>query len=413
MRSKRAAFFLVLSCAGAALTSSACATSRLASLDLEEKAAQVLLIGVEGAGMPSAESEALLERMPVGGVVLFSFNLPGEPADAARYTAALQAASARGWGPRNASSGRSRSGSPIPLIVAIDHEGGSVFRFKGEGITHIPPASEVGERGARYASLLGHAAGAELRALGFNMALAPVVELLTDENKSFLGSRSYGRSGKQTDAAAGAYIEGLQAERVAAVAKHFPGNAGADPHKVLPELRLSRRDYDRDYLPRFASAMRRGVSSVMLSHVVFTAIDPERPASLSPALVRGELRRRLGFRGVAITDDLGMRALTATSAPEKSAVEALSAGADLLMLVDMREAPGVRDAIAAAVKDGRLPAARLDEAVRRVLALKSRFKMDAALDTSARAEALAAFPGIVRENAMRLRAFRDAPMINK
>jgi beta-N-acetylhexosaminidase len=408
MRSKRAAFLLVLSGALAAFFGSACASpaySRLSSLDLESKAAQVLLIGVEGAGMPSAAATALLERMPVGGVVLFGFNLPGEPVDAGRYTAALQAAAAEGAAARKARA--------LPLIIAIDHEGGSVFRFKGEGITRIPPPSEVGERGARYASLLGRAAGAELRALGFNMALAPVVELLTDENKAFLGSRSYGRVGSRADAAAGAYIEGLQAERVAAVAKHFPGNAGEDPHKVLPELALSKADYDRDYLPRFASAVRRGVSSVMLSHVVFPAIDPDRPASLSPALVRGELRKRLGFRGLAITDDLGMRALSATTSPEKSAVEALSAGADLLMLVDMRAAPRVRDAIVAAVKEGRLPAARLDEAARRVLELKFRYDMGAALDPSARARALAGFPAVVREDAKRLKAFRGGPMINR
>jgi beta-N-acetylhexosaminidase len=399
MRSKLSALLLALASSCAVFELTSCATpARLAGLDLEDKAAQVLLIGVEGAGRPSAEAEALLERMGVGGVVLFGFNLPGEPAEAGLYTAALQEAALRGWA--------SRGAPPIPLIIAIDHEGGSVFRFKGAGITRIPPPSEVGERGERYASLLGRAAGAELRALGFNMALAPVVELLTDENKAFLGSRSYGRSGRETDAAAGAYIEGLQSELVAAVAKHFPGNAGEDPHRVLPELALTKAVYERDYLPRFASAVRRRVSSVMLSHVVFTAIDPDRPASLSPAVVRGELRSRLGFRGLAITDDLGMRALSATRSPAKSAVEALAAGADLLMLVDMREAPKVRDAIVAAVKEGRLSERRLDEAALRVLELKARFKMDAGLDPARRKEALAGFPALVGRDELRLREYR-------
>ncbi len=399
MRLPRTLLLAAPACALAALSLAACATAtRLSSLDLEAKAAQVLLIGVEGSGAPTADSAALLERMGVGGVLLFGFNLPGEPAEAGRFTSALQDASLRGWA--------SRREAPIPLIVAVDHEGGSVFRFKGAGITRIPPPSEVAGRGEAYASLLGRAAGAELRALGFNMALAPVVELLTDDNKAFLGSRSYGRSARETDAAAGAYIEGLQSELVAAVAKHFPGNAGEDPHRVLPELALSKEAYERDYLPRFASAVKRRVSSVMLSHVVFTAIDPSRPASLSPAIVRGELRGRLGFRGLAITDDLGMRALSATRSPEKSAVEALAAGADLLMLVDMRAAPGVRDAIVAAVKEGRLPAARLDEAVRRVLELKARFKMDEGLDPAARAAELGRFPSIVREDGQLLKSRR-------
>lgn len=210
------------------------------------------------------------------------------------------------------------------------------------------------------------------------------------------------------DAAAGAYISGLQAEGVAAVAKHFPGNAGGDPHKVLPLLDIDRATYERDYLPRFASAIAAGVSSVMLSHVMLGALDPELPASLSPAIVGGELRGALGFTGLAITDDLGMRALSTRSSPERSAVSALAAGADLLMLTDMRLAPRVRDSIVAAVEEGRLPEARLDEAAGRVLELKRRFAMERGLDPEARAKALADFPSIVIEESRRIRAFSSA-----
>jgi beta-N-acetylhexosaminidase len=375
--------------------SGACASpppsTRLSSLTLEEKAAQVLLIGIEGSGQPSAESLALIGRLGVGGVVIFSFNMPLAPSDLGPYIAELQDAALVGG---------------IPLIVAIDHEGGSVFRFKGPGITRIPPASEVGTRGPRYAFLLGRAAGAELRSLGVNMALAPVVELLTDRNKGFLGSRSYGREASIVDADAGAYIDGLQAEGVAAVAKHFPGNAGADPHKVLPKLDIAKGVYERDYLPRFASAIRHRVAAVMLSHVVFETLDPDRPASLSPAIIGGALRGELGFRGLAITDDLVMKALTESLSPESSAVAAIGAGADLLMLTNMRAAEGVRDALVAAVRDGRLPAARLDEAVKRILEVKKRFGMAAGLDPIIRARRLSAFASIVLEDGERIRAYR-------
>jgi beta-N-acetylhexosaminidase len=270
----------------------------------------------------------------------------------------------------------------------------------------------VGARGERYASryaaVLGGAAGSELRALGFTMNFAPVVELLTDENEAFLGSRSYGRSGKVVDAAAGAFIEAMEAEGLAAVAKHFPGNAASDPHKVLPELDLTEEAYRRDCLPRFASAVKRGVSSVMLSHVLFPAIDPENPSSLSPALVKGELRGRLGFRGLAITDDLCMRAISVKRTPERAAVDALAAGADLLMLVDGGRATRVRDAIVSAVGEGRLPAARLDEAVGRILELKRRFKLDAELDPEARAKAIASFSGLVERDAKLVRELESA-----
>lgn len=379
---------LCLSCCSAARSS-------LSSLGLEAEAAQVLLIGVEGS--PSRASLDLIERLGPGGVLLFAYNLPPEAEATAGLTARLQEAVARG--------AAARGEKPLPLVVAIDHEGGLVFRFKGGGITRIPAAEAVGKRGPRYAKLLGEAAGSELRALGITMNLAPVVELLGPGNEAFLGSRSYGSSASVVDAAAGAYIEGLQSESVAAVAKHFPGNAAGDPHKVLPSLDVSLADYRRDYLPRFASAARRGVSAVMLSHVVFGALDPDLPSSLSPKLVRGELRGRLGFRGLAITDDLGMRALSASRGPEAAAVEALSAGADFLMLVDMRAAPAVRDAIVRAVEEGRLPRSRLDEAALRVLELKSRYKMDEELDPRLREARAAAYPGIVAANAKRLKAF--------
>jgi beta-N-acetylhexosaminidase len=377
---------------------------RLSSLDLGQKAAQVLLIGIEGNGRPSSDTLDLLERAPIGGVLLFSYNLPSEPFDLGAYIAALQDAVLRGEA--------ARGEGGIPLLVAIDHEGGAVFRFKGGGITRIPAPAEVAAGGAPYASLLGHLAGAELLALGVNVALAPVVELLTEGNERFLGSRSYGREASKVDAAAGAYIEGLQSEGVAAVAKHFPGNAAADPHAVLPVLDITKEVYERDYLPRFASAIANDVSAVMLSHVLLGALDPDNPTSLSPAVVRGELRDRLGFQGVAVTDDLGMKALSANSSLESSALAALSAGADLLMLTDMGGATRARDAIVAAVREGRLPEARLDEAVLRILELKARFGMDAGLDPGLRARRLAEFPLIVSRNSRALRAFRFSTSSN-
>jgi beta-N-acetylhexosaminidase len=370
------------------------ASDRLAKLDLEAKAAQVLLVGVQGAGSPSSYTLDLIRRTPVGGIVLFGFNMPERPAALGGYIGALQDAAAA-------------NGSGLPLVVAIDHEGGSVFRFKGEGITRIPPPSEVAASGAKYASVLGRAAGAELRALGVNMALAPVVELLTDENRRFLGSRSYGRNASVVDACAGAYIEGLQGRGVAAVAKHFPGNGSEDPHEGLPVLKMGRAEYERDCEPRFKSAIARGVAGVMLSHAVFGALDPARPSSLSPAVVAEELKEKLGFRGVAITDDLYMKALSAGSSVERSAVAALSAGADLLMLTAIGGAERTRDAIVRSVRSGELPAARLDDAARRVIELKLRFGMDADLDPAARARRLAGFASIVEEDAALVRSRGD------
>jgi beta-N-acetylhexosaminidase len=357
----------------------------VATLSLAEKAAQVLLVGIEGSTLPTKACLELLADLPLGGVILFSFNIPERTIDLGRLTGALQDAAA------GAKAG-------IPLFVAIDHEGGSVFRFPRGGLTRLPPPSEVGRRGPGYARLLGTAAGAELRGLGVNLALAPVVELLSEGNKAVLGGRAYGREPATVDAVARAFIEGLQDSGCAAVAKHFPGNGALDPHRGLPLLDADRVTYERDFLPRFASAIEAGVSGVMLSHVLVPAVDPGRPATLSRAIVAGDLKEGLGFEGFALTDDLFMKALLDSMPIERSAVEALSAGADLLMLSSYTGARRVRDAIVRAVEAGLLPQERLDEAVQRVLAQKMRFQLAEDLDPIRRQARLADFPELVKRN---------------
>ncbi|MGO8692940.1 MAG: glycoside hydrolase family 3 N-terminal domain-containing protein [Rectinemataceae bacterium] len=369
-----------------------------AKLSLSDEAAQVLLVGIDGTGLPAATARELLSRTPLGGVLLFGFNLPRKARDLGLFTAAIQEAAAK-------------NGSGLPFIIALDDEGGSVFRFHGSDITRLPAPLEAARRGPTFVGLLGTAAGRELRDLGVNVALAPVVEALTDDNRRFLGDRSYGRDPAKVDADAGAFIEGLQSAGVAAVAKHFPGNAGADPHQGLAFLSVDRKTYESLLLPRFAAAFGnvaadpdRGAAAVMLSHVIVPAIDPSNPASLSPRFVEGELRRSLGFRGVAMTDDLYMKALTERLPPERSAVQALLAGDDLLMLSVQDAALEIRDAIVRAVEAGVLSRSRLDEAADRVIELKLRFGMESALDPSVRERRLAGFDSVVAEDRRALSA---------
>jgi beta-N-acetylhexosaminidase len=367
------------------------ARAELASLSLEEKCGQVFLVGVEGRGRPSAATLSLIKSLGPGGVLLFGFNVGEEAAGLGPFVGSLQDAAAA-------------SGSGLPLIVSIDHEGGGVFRFK-EGLTRIPSAAEVGRRGPEYAALLGRRAGLELKALGVNLALAPVVELLDGDNADFLGSRCYGRDAATVDAASGAYIAGLESAGVAATAKHFPGNANSDPHKSLSTLDADRKRLEKDYFARFASARDAGVACVLLSHVLVPAVDPGRPATLSSRLILGELKESLRFDGVALTDDLVMKALAAKVPPERAAVEALAAGADLLMISDGYAAPRLSAALLSAIKEGRLSEARLDDAVLRILELKLRFSMAEGLDPGRRASRLAGLSETVAESGREIAAF--------
>jgi beta-N-acetylhexosaminidase len=397
-------FFPVLGLAQAASVDfgaslSARAEALRSRLSLPDEAAQVLLVGIDGTGLPTASARELLSRVPLGGVLLFGFNLPPKARDLGLFTAAVQEAALK-------------NGSRLPFIIAMDDEGGSVFRFHGSDITRLPAPLEAARRGAAFVGFLGAAAGRELRALGVNVALAPVVEALTDDNRRFLGTRSYGRNPADVDADSGAFIEGLQSEGVAAVAKHFPGNAGADPHKGLAVLSVDRQTYERFLLPRFAAALgtnssdpAKGAAAVMLSHVIVPSIDSVNPASLSPRFVEGELKRGLGFKGVAITDDIYLKALTERVAPERSAVEALIAGDDLVMVSIQDAALKIRDAIVRAVEAGVLSRSRLDDAADRVIELKLRFDMESALDSRVRERRLADFDSIVVRDQRELRVW--------
>lgn len=367
----------------------------LAGLSLEEKCGQLLLIGVQGQGSPSAEARALVRELGPGGILLFGFNIGDDVSELGLFTGGLQDAAAA-------------SGAGLPLIVAIDHEGGPVFRFRS-GVTRLPSASAVGGRGPGYARLLGERAGLELAALGINLALAPVVELRTSSNGSFMGERSYGSDPALVDNVAGAFIEGLGASGVAAAAKHFPGNADVDPHRGLPILEVDKAGLERDYVERFRRAIDHGAAVVLLSHVLVPSVDPERPATISPLLDESLLKEGLRFDGVALTDDLFMKALSADMPPERSAVLAVKGGADLLMLSAGRSGHRVREALLAAVHSGELPLSRLDDAVLRVIELKLRFSMDGAFDREARAKRLAALPAIVAESALALDAQAAVP----
>ena len=368
-----------------------------AKLSLSDEAAQVLLVGIDGTGLPAATARELLSRTPLGGVLLFGFNLPRKARDLGLFTAAIQEAAAK-------------NGSGLPFIIALDDEGGSVFRFHGSDITRLPAPLEAARRGPTFVGLLGTAAGRELRDLGVNVALAPVVEALTDDNRRFLGDRSYGRDPAKVDADAGAFIEGLQSAGVAAVAKHFPGNAGADPHQGLAFLSVDRKTYESLLLPRFAAAFGnvaadpdRGAAAVMLSHVIVPAIDPESGFPFA-ALRRGRAEAEPRLPGRRHDRRPLHEGSYRTAAPRAQRRPGASCGRRSAHALGSGCRAEIRDAIVRAVEAGVLSRSRLDEAADRVIELKLRFGMESALDPSVRERRLAGFDSVVAEDRRALSA---------
>jgi len=334
------------------------------SLDDSSLAAQALLTGIEGKAALSPAMRGLLERIPAGGIMLFGYNLDSSREDVKKLlseTAGLVSAK-----------------NHIPPFMAVDHEGGLVHRF-GDDVERLPSAYSFWElaqsEGIPEARARADAhyrrSAREIRELGITMVLGPMAETLDNENRIFLDTRSYGPSPNFVEMMASAYIRDMDAAGIASVVKHFPGNTATDPHSGVSVISAGKGALDEMVKP-FADVIRNlAPQAVMISHVIVTALDPRRNASLSRMVIQDWLRGELGFDGIVVADDFSMGAVRAPS-PQAAAVEALNAGVDMVM-VWPKDLSATHAAILGALSDGRVSRERLVEAAARVIAGKLRY----------------------------------------
>jgi beta-N-acetylhexosaminidase len=282
-----------------------------------------LMVDVPGRSL-LPEDRDLLEHPLVGGVILFTRNYQ-DPGQLTELVAAIRAL------------------RTPPLLVAVDHEGGRVQRFR-EGFTRLPPMHRLGreydmdrKRGRELARLAGWLIGAELRALGIDLAFAPVVDLEYGVSK-VIGDRAFHADPEAVAALALALMAGLREAGMSATAKHFPGHGAvtADSHVALPVDRREYADLAGDLTP-YRQLIANGLPSVMLAHVVYPAVDA-LPASLSRRWVGGILRGELDFQGAVFTDDLSMAGAAAFGGIVARARLALAAGSDMLLVCNDRAA---------------------------------------------------------------------------
>jgi beta-N-acetylhexosaminidase len=265
-----------------------------------------------------------------------------------------------------------------PLLIATDQEGGRVQRLVGKPFTRLPSAALVGERaGAAETERLGRVIGRELRAVGLNWNFAPVCDLRFANTHREIRDRSLGSDPARVAGMVAAEVAGFQAGGVLPCLKHFPGQGATavDSHVSLPTLRVSdARLMAREFVPfRKAMSAPPAALSVMAAHILTPGLDRSGlPASLNPAILTSVLRRRLGFDGVVITDDLEMDPIANRWGVGPAAVRAIIAGADMALIgADFSAQLAARNALLRAARSGALPAARIDEAVRRIQAAKA------------------------------------------
>ena len=274
--------------------------------------AHLLLVGYEGL-VPPPELLTRLAAGRAGGVVLFARNV-GSPSETAAAVRVIGAACER---------------TPF---VTVDQEGGRVQRLK-EPLTRWPPMARLGALDdLALTESVGRAMGEELRLVGINVDLAPVLDVLSNPANPVIGDRAFGRDAESVARHALAWWRGLESAGVLGCGKHFPGHGDTaqDSHLELPRLDFDRARLDAVELPPFRAAIAGGARLLMTAHVVFSAIDA-LPATLSTPWLDGVLRGELGYRGVIVSDDLDMKAVAGRFPVAEVIERGLAAGVDLFL----------------------------------------------------------------------------------
>ncbi len=312
---------------------------------------QLLFAGFEGLQLPG-ELASLIADGRVGGVILFTRNLR-DPHQVATLIRTI----------------RERAPESAPVTIAIDQEGGRVQRLRSPW-TQWPPMRRLGEiDDVELTTSVASALAIELTQMGIGLDFAPVLDVDTNPANPVIGDRSFSHDVDRVCRHGVAFIERLQSLQVAACAKHFPGHGDThlDSHLALPTLPHDLARLRQVELPPFVAAAKAGVAAVMSAHVVFEAIDPRRPATLSPEVMH-VLREEIGFEGLVFSDDLEMKAIAAHHSPAQFVAGALQAGIDALLVC--RKLDLVLEVLA---RLEALPDATVERSVERMVEFKSRF----------------------------------------
>ncbi|BDE88819.1 glycoside hydrolase family 3 [Oscillospiraceae bacterium] len=338
---------------------------QLAAMTVEEKVGQLLIGGFEGTEIGD-QATRLVQEYQVGGLILYGRNIAGA-GQLVTLTNGLKAL----------------NGDGIPLFLSIDQEGGGVDRMPPE-VRRTPGAYCVGQTGSvPAAQSYGDVLAAECAAFGLNLDFAPVLDVWSNPGNTVIGQRAFSADARTVAGLGPAAARRMMDQGIIPAVKHFPGHGdtAVDSHVGLPVVDKSPEELEETELIPFRAAIQSAgtdgqVPAVMVAHILLTQLDPERPASLSPAVVTGLLREELGFAGAVLTDDLTMGAVTQSYGLGEAAVLAVEAGCDILLVCHGQDSvPAVRTALLEAVASGRITAERLDESVYRILRLKTEYAL--------------------------------------
>lgn len=341
---------------------------------LEERVGQVIMAHFHGEEA-NEEARQLIEEGKIGGIIYYNWSNGLTSPEQVRHLSVSLQTQAR------------QTGRGVPLWIAVDQEGGRVARLK-EGFTEFPSNGALGATGCpELAEEVALAMGKEMRAVEINMDFAPVIDVNISSTHGVLKSRTYGNTAEEVTVFGKRAIAGFKKAGVIPTLKHFPGHGEAevDSHKDLPKVSQSLEALEAKALYPF-KMLASEVDVVMTAHLWVPALDPENCSTMSEKTLR-YLRDVCQFKGVIITDSLVMQGvLKQSQTVDEAAIRALKAGCDILLLggkdlisegegleLKVSDVLRIRDALVSAVRSGRVPEERLNEAVKRVLQLKERY----------------------------------------
>lgn len=330
-------------------------------MTVEEKIGQLVLVGLEGTAIDET-SRTLVKDHHVGGFILFKDNIESVE-QSVKLLNDLKEANAA---------------NPVPLWLSIDEEGGRVTRFPEEYVK-LPSSGKVGSKGdLALTKRVGGLIAQKVAGLGLNMVFAPVLDIHSNPNNPVIGDRSFGTTAETVTKHGIASMKGIQEKGVVPVVKHFPGHGdtSVDSHLGLPLVEHDlNRLHEMELVP-FQQAINEGADVVMVAHLLMKSIDPDTPSSYSKPVINDLLREEMGFKGVVITDDMTMGAISGSTDVGEASVKSVVAGSNMVLIgheYALEEA--VIQALTKAVRSGVIPEEMLNDRVRATLELKHKYEL--------------------------------------
>lgn len=315
---------------------------------------QLVITGISGLTL-TEEEKTFIEKENIGGVILFSKNYES-PAQLAELVNSIQVLR-----------------KEYPLFICTDHEGGRVMRFKTQ-FTHFPPMLELAKLDSpKTVYEVAEIMATELLACGVNLNLAPVCDIWNNPENKVIWDRAFGKDHETVSKFVSSMIRGFEKNNMLSCAKHFPGHGNTlkDSHYDLPIVKKSLEEFRQEELQPFIKAIKSRVDMIMMSHIIVDDIDPELPCSLSPKAHK-ILRDELKYKGIIISDDMQMQAITDHWGFEEAAWMAIKAGTDIIEYRDMPQAMMGYEGLKKALKDKKVSQAEFTDRINRVLELKKR-----------------------------------------